>query len=192
MSQTDQIEYVASLTRPPLIPDDPPVEIAPGVYLLRDRHIPLVPNVGVVTGPDAGLVIDTGVGLRNGRRLLARSRELTDRDLILTITHFHPEHRSRSAPGAAAPPRRSASRATRQRPARHPWHRLGRRAAPESGAIAVFLDAVVIRLLLLPAVLELLGRRTWALPNWLEGRLPHIAIEAERGQQAEPALQVGS
>jgi glyoxylase-like metal-dependent hydrolase (beta-lactamase superfamily II) len=71
MSQTDQNEYLASLTRPPLIPDDPPVEIAAGVHVLRDGHIPLVPN---------------------GTRLLARARELTDRDLILTITHFHPEH----------------------------------------------------------------------------------------------------
>ena len=92
MSQTDEIEYVASLTRPPLIPEDPPIEIAPGVHVLRDGHIPLVPNVGIVTGRDAGLVIDTGVGVRNGRRLLARARELTDRDLTLTITHFHPEH----------------------------------------------------------------------------------------------------
>jgi hypothetical protein len=31
MSQTDEIEYVARLTRPPLIPEDPPIEIAPGV-----------------------------------------------------------------------------------------------------------------------------------------------------------------
>jgi glyoxylase-like metal-dependent hydrolase (beta-lactamase superfamily II) len=30
--------------------------------------------------------------MRNGRRLLTRARELIDRDLILTITHFHPEH----------------------------------------------------------------------------------------------------
>jgi RND superfamily putative drug exporter len=36
-------------------------------------------------------------------------------------------------------------------------------------ASAVFLDAVVIRMLLLPAVLELLGRSTWALPAWRSG-----------------------
>jgi RND superfamily putative drug exporter len=46
-------------------------------------------------------------------------------------------------------------------------------------ASAVFLDAVVVRMLLLPAVLELLGRTTWALPRWLERRLPRVAIEAE-------------
>ena len=46
-------------------------------------------------------------------------------------------------------------------------------------AVAVFLDALVIRCLLLPAVLELLGERTWRLPRWLDRRLPHINIEGE-------------
>jgi RND superfamily putative drug exporter len=47
-------------------------------------------------------------------------------------------------------------------------------------ASAVFLDAFVVRSLLLPSVLALLGRRTWALPRLLERRLPHIAIDASR------------
>jgi putative drug exporter of the RND superfamily len=45
-------------------------------------------------------------------------------------------------------------------------------------ASAVFLDAFVVRSLLLPAVLTLLGDRAWKLPRLLEHRLPHIAIEA--------------
>jgi RND superfamily putative drug exporter len=44
-------------------------------------------------------------------------------------------------------------------------------------ASAVFLDAFVVRILLLPSVLELLGRRTWALPRWLGRRLPHLNID---------------
>jgi glyoxylase-like metal-dependent hydrolase (beta-lactamase superfamily II) len=36
--------------------------------------------------------VDTGMGPRNGRRVLERARELTDRPLLLTVTHFHPEH----------------------------------------------------------------------------------------------------
>jgi RND superfamily putative drug exporter len=46
-------------------------------------------------------------------------------------------------------------------------------------ATAVFLDAFVIRSVLMPAVLELLGRRTWAFPSWLDRRLPRLAIEPE-------------
>jgi putative drug exporter of the RND superfamily len=44
-------------------------------------------------------------------------------------------------------------------------------------AVAVFLDALVVRCVLLPAVLELLGATTWRLPRWLNARLPHINIE---------------
>src|SRR5882757_1487495 len=56
-------------------------------------------------------------------------------------------------------------------------------------ASAVFLDAVVIRMLLLPAVLELLGRTTWALPRWMERRLPRVAIEIESPSGPLPALE---
>jgi putative drug exporter of the RND superfamily len=44
-------------------------------------------------------------------------------------------------------------------------------------AIAVFLDAFVIRILLVPALMELAGRRAWWLPSILERRLPRIALE---------------
>jgi RND superfamily putative drug exporter len=44
-------------------------------------------------------------------------------------------------------------------------------------ASAVFLDAVVVRCLLLPAVLEILGKATWAIPGWLDELLPSLNIE---------------
>ncbi|MDP9303205.1 MAG: MMPL family transporter [Actinomycetota bacterium] len=44
-------------------------------------------------------------------------------------------------------------------------------------ATAVFLDAIVIRSILMPAVLELFGSRTWAFPKWFDRRLPRLAIE---------------
>jgi RND superfamily putative drug exporter len=44
-------------------------------------------------------------------------------------------------------------------------------------ASAVFLDALVVRCLLLPAVLHLIGPRTWALPGWLDRVLPRLNIE---------------
>jgi RND superfamily putative drug exporter len=47
-------------------------------------------------------------------------------------------------------------------------------------AVAVFLDAIVVRCVLLPAVLELLGPTTWRLPRWLDAPLPHINIEGTR------------
>jgi RND superfamily putative drug exporter len=44
-------------------------------------------------------------------------------------------------------------------------------------AAAVFLDAVVVRCLLLPAVLEMLGDTTWRIPRWLDRLLPRVNIE---------------
>ena len=68
-------------------------EIAPGVFVFPDRRVNLVPNVGVVLGDDAALVVDTGMGPASGDVVLSEARRLAgDRRLILTITHFHPEH----------------------------------------------------------------------------------------------------
>ncbi len=46
-------------------------------------------------------------------------------------------------------------------------------------AVAVAVDATVVRCLLVPAVMILLGRRAWWLPAWLDRRLPHVSIEGE-------------
>ncbi|MBV9000203.1 MAG: MMPL family transporter, partial [Solirubrobacterales bacterium] len=63
-------------------------------------------------------------------------------------------------------------------------------------ASAVLLDALVVRMLLLPAVLQLLGRTTWALPRWVDRRLPRLAIEPEPSpaprRSLEPAFEAGS
>ncbi|HEY2657152.1 MAG TPA: MMPL family transporter [Solirubrobacteraceae bacterium] len=56
------------------------------------------------------------------------------------------------------------------------------RAVKEFGfglAAAVFLDALVIRCVMLPSVLEILGPATWRLPPWLDRRLPRINIEGD-------------
>jgi RND superfamily putative drug exporter len=55
-------------------------------------------------------------------------------------------------------------------------------------ASAVLVDAVVIRSTLLPAVLQLFGRSTWAFPRWAARRLPHIAIEPPEQLPGEVAL----
>jgi putative drug exporter of the RND superfamily len=59
--------------------------------------------------------------------------------------------------------------------------------------VAVFLDALVVRCVLLPAVLELLGPTTWRLPRRLEARLPHINIEGAtaRAQPVPHQMRAG-
>ncbi|HUE27399.1 MAG TPA: MMPL family transporter [Solirubrobacteraceae bacterium] len=57
-------------------------------------------------------------------------------------------------------------------------------------AVAVFLDAVIVRCVMLPAVLELLGPITWRLPRWVDARLPHINIEGSAAR-ALPEVSAG-
>ncbi len=44
-------------------------------------------------------------------------------------------------------------------------------------ASAVFVDALIVRCLLLPAVLHLVGERTWWIPSWLDRAMPRLNIE---------------
>jgi glyoxylase-like metal-dependent hydrolase (beta-lactamase superfamily II) len=68
-------------------------KLADGVWVIPDRRVPLVPNIGIVEGDDAVLVVDVGMGIRNGSRVLkAAEAKASGRKLIVTVTHFHPEH----------------------------------------------------------------------------------------------------
>lgn len=78
--------------RPPIVNAEAS-EIAPGVHVIRDHRVPLVPNIGIILGTHSALVVDTGMGPANGAAVLAAAQALAGgRKLILTLTHFHPEH----------------------------------------------------------------------------------------------------
>jgi RND superfamily putative drug exporter len=46
-------------------------------------------------------------------------------------------------------------------------------------AIAVFFDAFIVRMAIVPAVLALLGKKAWWLPKWLDRALPNVDVEGE-------------
>jgi glyoxylase-like metal-dependent hydrolase (beta-lactamase superfamily II) len=51
------------------------------------------PNIGVIVGANAALIVDTGLGPRNGATIAKVAARLApNRKLYLTTTHFHPEH----------------------------------------------------------------------------------------------------
>ncbi|MFH9744779.1 MMPL family transporter [Streptomyces anulatus] len=61
-------------------------------------------------------------------------------------------------------------------------------------AIAVFFDAFVVRMAIVPAVLALLGKRAWWLPRWLDRALPNVDVEGEKLQKqltVEPGSEGG-
>src|SRR5581483_11853827 len=45
-------------------------------------------------------------------------------------------------------------------------------------ATAIFVDATIVRLVLVPSTMELLGDRNWWLPRWLDRVMPHVSVEA--------------
>ena len=54
---------------------------------------------------------------------------------------------------------------------------------------AILLDATIVRMVLVPATMALLGRANWWLPRWLDRRLPHVSMEgAEVPRQPERVL----
>jgi RND superfamily putative drug exporter len=56
-------------------------------------------------------------------------------------------------------------------------------------ATAILLDATIVRMVLVPATMALLGRANWWLPRWLDRRLPHLRTEgAGVPPQPEPAV----
>ena len=59
-------------------------------------------------------------------------------------------------------------------------------------AVAVLLDVTLVRMVLVPAAMSLLGHRAWWLPTWLERRLPAIDIEggAHDGEEQPVAAPV--
>jgi RND superfamily putative drug exporter len=52
-------------------------------------------------------------------------------------------------------------------------------------AVAILLDATIVRMLLVPATMELLGDRNWWLPRWLDRLLPRVNVEGEREEVDE-------
>jgi RND superfamily putative drug exporter len=54
-------------------------------------------------------------------------------------------------------------------------------------AVAILFDATIVRMLLVPATMELLGDRNWWLPRWLDRLLPNLDVEGHADAAAVPA-----
>ena len=77
----------------PLIKENATVKLAEHVWAIPDFNVGLVPNVGIVVGSKATLVIDTGLGPRNGEAIVREMKKVSSNaDVYLILTHYHPEH----------------------------------------------------------------------------------------------------
>jgi glyoxylase-like metal-dependent hydrolase (beta-lactamase superfamily II) len=69
------------------------LKLGPHTFVIPDGNVGLVPNVGIVVGSRATLVIDPGLGRRNGDTVLREVARLSkNTELYIGTTHFHAEH----------------------------------------------------------------------------------------------------
>lgn len=80
--------------RDPMVQANATRKMTAYVYAIEDKDTtPGVPNIGFVVGTRGALVIDTGMGERNGRTVLAEVEKIAPgKALYLVTTHVHPEH----------------------------------------------------------------------------------------------------
>lgn len=90
--------WAASAQQPASVPD-PLVKagitekISPHVYVIPDQNVGAVPNVGIVVGSKATLVVDPGMGRASGEVVLGEVRKVSRNPVLYVVsTHFHPEH----------------------------------------------------------------------------------------------------
>jgi len=83
----------AQTAPPPYVREGKTVKISEHIWVIPDGRVDLVPNIGFIIGNKATLVVDSGMGDRNGQATLRELQKLNkNADLYLTTTHFHPEH----------------------------------------------------------------------------------------------------
>jgi glyoxylase-like metal-dependent hydrolase (beta-lactamase superfamily II) len=77
----------------PLIRDNAIAKVSEHVHVISDLDVGLVPNVGIIVGTRATLVVDTGLGPRNGETVRRVASGVSpNAELYIVSTHFHPEH----------------------------------------------------------------------------------------------------
>src|SRR5215510_14852731 len=78
---------------PPMVKENHTRKIGQHSYVIDDDSVVLVPNVGIVVGSKATLVVDTGMGPKNGAIVVKEVAKVSkNSQLYLVTTHFHAEH----------------------------------------------------------------------------------------------------
>jgi len=77
----------------PLVQENKTIKVSEHVYAIPDGRINLVPNIGIIVGSRATLIVDAGMGPKNGQTVLRELAKVNkNTQLYFTTTHFHPEH----------------------------------------------------------------------------------------------------
>src|SRR5262245_54308015 len=73
----------------PFVKENATVKLTAHTYVIPDMNVSTVPNVGIIVGDRGALVIDTGLGARNGEIVMREVRKVAPgRELYLATTHI--------------------------------------------------------------------------------------------------------
>jgi glyoxylase-like metal-dependent hydrolase (beta-lactamase superfamily II) len=76
-----------------LVKENITVKLTDHVFVIPSGNDPLVPNIGIIVGTTGTMVVDSGLGLRNGQTVLREVAKVSkNADLYVTSTSFSPEH----------------------------------------------------------------------------------------------------
>ena len=76
-----------------LVRENTTVKISNHVYVIPDHNGGFVPNIGIVVGTQASLVVDTGLGPVNAQTVLREVAKVSRGSTLYVVsTHYHPEH----------------------------------------------------------------------------------------------------
>ena len=77
----------------PVVRENVTVKLGAHTYAIPDGNVSLVPNIGIVVGSRATLIIDTGLGRQNGEVVMREVAKVSkNKELFFASTHFHVEH----------------------------------------------------------------------------------------------------
>jgi glyoxylase-like metal-dependent hydrolase (beta-lactamase superfamily II) len=77
----------------PIVREGKTIRISPNVYVIPDESRRGVPNVGIIVGDRATLVIDPGMGLKSGQAVMREAAKISKgSEMYVVTTHLHPEH----------------------------------------------------------------------------------------------------
>src|SRR5262249_35025201 len=130
-------------TRPPLgerewpvVKEGTTVKFSPHVYVIPSESVPRVPNVGIIVGARATMIVDPGMGLLSGQAVAHEVAKVSrNAELYLVTTHLHTEHTT----GEAAFPKAKIIRAAAQQQdieeSGMEWVRIFAKRSPELAEI---------------------------------------------------------
>ena len=92
-ARAQQAPAAAPTPPPPLVRENATVKLTDHVWAIPDFNVGGVPNVGIIVGGKATLIVDTGMGPANGEAIVREMQKVSkNADVYVVTTHYHPEH----------------------------------------------------------------------------------------------------